>query len=197
MLRRIIACLVFLAWLPQLAILWHAPLEMTTEKLRQDFTETAEATRKLPDTAESRANREMFERAADDPEPLLRWVWVGWAQAIALTAFGIAAGFTAWRDFRLWRWFTIATSVTYYLLYSWTASLNLLFLESWFPDDILARLGVFAKSPLFFHSNFVVPLLLLTVLVLLFFEVSRGRRTRATSNPTIERDAPQAGRPSL
>jgi hypothetical protein len=188
MLRRVIASLVLLAWLPQLAILWHGPWEMTTEKLRQDFTEAVETTKRFPDDAGMRANREMFQRAADDPGPLLQWVWVGWGQAVALMAFGIAAGFTAWRGFRFWRWLVAASSVTYYLLYSWTSSLDLLYRESRSIDEILARLRVLAKSPLFFHSNFVLPLVLLTVLVLLFLEISRSRRAVATSNPTIERN---------
>ena len=197
MLRRVIACLVLLAWLPQLAILWHGPWEMKTEKLRQDFTEAIEITKRFPDDAEMRANRDMFQRAADDPGPLLWWVWVGWAQAVALMTFGIAAGFTAWRGFRLWRWFVIATSVTYYVLYSWPTSLKLLFVSSESGGDILARLGIFAKSPLFFHGNFVLPVLLLAAIVLVLVETLRSRGARATSNPTIERDAPQAGRPSL
>src|SRR6266699_3200011 len=197
-LRHWIAVVALAAWLPQVANFFPGPTTWPADQIRQDFRQGAELAKRYPDIETLQANRKAFEALAEDPQPLIRELWIGWVEHVGLVLLGITAGLMASRAVRRWRWAIVITALAYFWFYSWPLSLTPMWQHASSIEQLFRAITLFAKLPAFAFYNFVAPLLLLTTIVLAAIEVRRSRTQVATSNPTVEGDARKSGaRPSL
>ncbi|MGA8004566.1 MAG: hypothetical protein WCA17_00550 [Burkholderiales bacterium] len=197
-LRHWIAIVLVAAWAPQGLLLWPTPSAVTPEYVRQEFRTGLELSKKYPDTEETRAARRAFQKLIDDPSPVIRHLWLSWAESLCLIGLGLIAALMAWRGTKGWRWLFLATALGYFWLYSWPSSLKPMWEYASSISEALDMLGVFFRSPGVAYTNFVTPVLLVFALFATILDVARSRQLRATSNPTVERDARKSGaRPSL
>ena len=192
-LRRLIAVLLVAAWLPQLVGAWPGPTAVSRESVRQQFREAIELSKQFPDSGKTRADRVQFQALVDDPDPLIRDLWLSWGKHVALVLAGICAALMTWQKIRAWKWLVLGTSLAYFWLFSWPIALKPIWDYASSMGNAMTMFGTYLKSPAFVHNNFVVPVLLILALVFTVMEGSMSRRQKATSNPQLNADAPRPG----
>ena len=196
-LRRLIAVLLVAAWLPQVVGFWPGPSAVSRESVRQQFREAIELSKQFPDSDKTRADRAQFQALVDDPDLLIRDLWLSWGKYVALVLAGLCAALMTWRKIRTWQWLVLGTSLAYFWLFSWPVALKPIWEYASSLGEAMTLLRTYFKSPAFVHNNFVVPIFLFLALVLSAVLAVRSRRQEATSNSTVEGDARESGaRPS-
>jgi hypothetical protein len=191
-LRRLIAGLLIAAWVPQVVGMWPGPTGVTRESVRQQFGDAIELSKQFPESEKTLADRKQFQAFVGDPDLLISDLWLSWGKHFALILAGVCAALMSWQKVRAWRWLVLGTSLAYFWLFSWPTSLKLISDYASSFSEAVIFFGIYLKSPIFVHNNFVVPILLLLALVLTVVEVSLSRRQQVISNREVNSNSPRA-----